>query len=349
MRSSGASASNTARFQNGLVESCMLLRSIVKPYVVIALTVLGLGLSFIINDLIVKKLGIALAFLGFAARTLTVIGSFLFVGEAGASDIVNRAVEQLELEYKKAEEKVDVEKARFFSAVYVNSLVNNAQVRAYLAPKIRDIYALAKDKYPKDVVSYFKLAVLSWAESMVPKRESDGGSVKTPQLLAKIPLTVTEYTQQRDFVDESESASQVEVEQLSRRTTEVGEATRTILENVISSFIPEFALEGPLAFVGPLYEKLTDGLAEGLTEKIVEGVDPQQSIAQIHDTVKKKLQSEGFDIEAAIEQNHFQGGTFKEHVGGLVEIAIERWERAKAEQLRAEREKEKARERPEIR
>jgi len=102
-----------------------------------------LGLSFIINNPVVRKLGIALAFLGFAARTLTVLGSFLFVGEAGASDIVNQAVVQLELEYKKAEEKVDVAKARYFSAAYVNSLVNNAQVRAYLAPKIRDIYALS--------------------------------------------------------------------------------------------------------------------------------------------------------------------------------------------------------------
>ena len=59
-----ASASNTARFQNGLVESCMLLRSIVKPYVVIALTVLGLGLSFIINGRVVKQLGVALALAG---------------------------------------------------------------------------------------------------------------------------------------------------------------------------------------------------------------------------------------------------------------------------------------------
>lgn len=101
-------------------------------------------------------------------------------------------------------------------------------------------------------------------------------------MLVKIPLTAAEYAQQRDFVDEFEIASQVEAEQLSKRTTEVGEATRKVLENVISSFIPEFALEGPLAFVGPLYEKLTDGFAEGLTEKIVEGVDSQQSIAQIH-------------------------------------------------------------------
>jgi hypothetical protein len=101
----GVSASNIARFQNWLVDACILLRSIVKPYVVIALTVLGLGLSFIINKPIVRKLGIAVAFLGFAARTLTVLGSFLFVGGAGASDIVNQAVEQLGLEYKRPRKK----------------------------------------------------------------------------------------------------------------------------------------------------------------------------------------------------------------------------------------------------
>ena len=182
----------------------------------------------------------------------------------------------------------------------------------------------------------------------MPEHESDDSSIKTPQLLAKIPVTATEYAQQREFVDGFESDSQVELKELSKRTTEVGEATRKILERVISSFIPEFSLKGPLAFVEPLYEKLTDGFAEGLTEKIVEGINPQQSIAQIHDAVKDKLQSAGFNVEAAIGQKNFPGGTFKDHITQLVELAIDRWKRTKTEWLASELEREK-RERPEIR
>jgi hypothetical protein len=186
--------------------------------------------------------------------------------------------------------------------------------------------------------------VLNWAKSIVPKQDSHDISIQTPQVLAKIPVTATEYAQQRDFVDGSESASQVEEKQISKWTTEVGETTRTILENVISIFIPELSLkEDALVFVEPLYEKLTDGFAEGLTEEIVEGIDPRQSIAQIHDAVRKELQSSaGCNIEAAIEQKNFPDGTFKDHLTQLVKRA------AKAQRLAAKSERETRSERPEI-
>jgi hypothetical protein len=140
----GVPAAITAQFQNGIVEICFLLESVLKPQALILLSTLALGLSFLVEYPVVKNLGKLVASLTLASRAFTVLSCLAFVAEPSAEDKIEKSIDHLSLEYKDAEEKIDDAKARYLSAAYLNEWVQDAPQRNQLATKIQIFYQAAK-------------------------------------------------------------------------------------------------------------------------------------------------------------------------------------------------------------
>jgi hypothetical protein len=280
----GVPAVIVARFQNGIVEICFLLESFLKPSVLIPMCTLALGLSFLVQYSIVKNWGKLVASLTFVARSLTVLSCLAFVAEPSAKQGINQSINGLYLRLKNAEAKVELDKSRYLSTVFLNDLVQDSGQRDQLARDIQTLYKATNGAEYLSIWHVFETVSREFSGSVFAEKPEPR---TTWEPLPERPKNLAQYVTLNANVEACERQADTHAKELSKKSSELREGIQQILATALSMLAPELPQNELSGAIKIFCESWIDTGTEAISTKLVEKFDFTGSVAQVSTALRK--------------------------------------------------------------